>query len=136
MSLEWSPAFSVGVDELDRDHIALMSKINEIEGLIGNDGALRRALDEYSRQMQRHATREVGVLRRYGYEKHHDMAEAHAELAALLDKFIKTSGSGDIAEAIRTWLDYQDMWMKVLTSISMDYRKFFMSKGIIPVVES
>ena len=134
MSLEWSPAFSVGIEELDGDHAALMGMINEIECLIGDGHALRQAIERYSRQMARHAAREVGVLERYGYEGARDMAEAHGDLTASFDRFVRISSSGNVPETIHAWLDYQSMWMKVLTTISMDYRKFFISRGIVPAV--
>jgi hemerythrin-like metal-binding protein len=135
MSLEWSPIFSVGVEELDRDHKALMTMICEIENLIGSDCDLREALDRYCREMARHAAREIGVLKRYGYEDDGEMAAAHEALAAQFDKFNTMATTGDVSGTIRAWIDYQNMWIKVLTTVSMDYRRYFISKNIIPVVD-
>ncbi|CUW40919.1 conserved protein of unknown function（containing Haemerythrin-like, metal-binding domain,2-104;2-119) [Magnetospirillum sp. XM-1] len=135
MALEWSPIFSVGVPELDRDHMALMAMINEIENKIGSGYHLGAMIEKYCGEMARHAAREVAVLERYGYAGHGEMATAHATLVTQFENFRAAAASGEVARTAKAWLEYQSLWISVLTSVSMDYRRYFVANRIVPVVD-
>lgn len=135
MALEWSPIFSVGVPKLDRDHMTLMVMINEVENKIGSGHHLEAMVEKYCAEMARHAAREVAVLERYGYTGHSEMAAAHADLVTQFENFRAAMASGEVAKTAKAWLEYQNLWISVLTNVSMDYRRYFVTNRIVPVVD-
>lgn len=137
MSLLWSTAFSVGVPTLDADHEELMQLINAVEQALLAGRRPSAEISAFSNEMVRHAERELDVLRRYNYDKHTEMFKAHEDLSEIFSSFRNAVDHGaSIDNLLNLWLDYQNKWIGVLVTHSMDYKQFFEENGIAPHVEN
>ncbi|MGE5506747.1 MAG: hypothetical protein ACM31L_20165 [Actinomycetota bacterium] len=132
MAINWSPTYSVGIPVIDADRQRLISLINDIERRIGDGDGVEETARHYAAEMARHAALEIGIVSRHGYGRHEEVAAAHRFLADLLDQFVHTAASQSVSTNIRSWLDYQNIWMLVLTTTCLGYRNFFRVRGIVP----
>lgn len=85
IKLEWSPAFDIGVEEIDSAHRRLFAMVHEIRNALEKQdrGLCRTRVEAFIRAAEKHFTEEEELLARVGYAE----AEEHkAYHAALLNK--------------------------------------------------
>jgi hemerythrin-like metal-binding protein len=111
--LDWTPALSVGLDTVDRQHRMLIGYINELDEAVqqGRAGdALRRIMTGLRNYTRVHFTFEEGMFKVYGYTEAEDHAAGHAAFVKLLEQFEARQANGD-ADVARELLDYLKHWL-------------------------
>jgi hemerythrin len=111
--LEWSEEFSVGVDQLDEEHIALFALFNDVCAAVEEgrppretETLLRALLDETSE----HFASEERLIAATGYPGLTEHADHHRELSDILRKYIgqferrDSSDSASLISFLRQWL--------------------------------
>ena len=131
--LEWSEEFSVGVDQLDEEHITLFALFNDVCAAVEEgrphqetETLLRALLDE----TREHFASEERLIAATGFPGFTEHANHHRELSAVLREYIakfEREDCGDSASLIgflRQWLTrhvlYEDhaygSWMNAAPS--------------------
>ncbi len=111
--ITWSPAFSVGITEIDRQHKKLVDLVNKLYRALKNgqgNEVLGGVLDELIAYTQGHFTSEERLMRNNNYpdfaahKKLHD--ELVREVSTLKDQFAsgKTTLSSDVFNFLKGWL--------------------------------
>lgn len=111
--LEWSEEFSVGVEQMDEEHIALFAIFNDIcaaveEGRPSKETeALLRILLNQTRE---HFASEERLLASSGFPGFTEHADHHRQLNTLLNKYIQhfdrrdAGGAENLLSFLRQWL--------------------------------
>jgi hemerythrin len=111
--LEWREEFSVGVDEMDEEHIALFALFNDVCAAVEEERppreteALLRALLEQTRE---HFASEERLLASTGFPDFTAHADHHRELNTTLRNYIgqfernETGSSEGLLSFLRQWL--------------------------------
>ncbi|MCU0754289.1 MAG: bacteriohemerythrin [Xanthomonadales bacterium] len=110
---EWTPALSVGLETVDRQHRMLIGYINELDDAVQQHrapDALRRIMAGLRNYTRVHFTFEEGLFKVYGYEAAHDHAAGHAAFVRMLEQFESRQTGGDAAVA-RELLDFLKHWL-------------------------
>lgn len=111
--MEWTPAYSVGVDRFDQDHQQLIRILNEL-----NDAMTERrgkivigsVLFDLVRYTERHFTAEETAMKRCGYVGYEPHCEEHRVLRQKVRAFVAEYESGnalisvDVLWFLRDWL--------------------------------
>ena len=111
--LAWSSTYSVGVEEMDRQHRVLFNMLNDLHSAMlqgkGQDltGHLLRMLVDYSRK---HFAAEEALMAAAGYVNLATHRMKHKELIKQVDGYVKRYEKGEIAvdlsrmSFLRDWL--------------------------------
>ena len=115
--MQWTPAMSVGLDELDNDHKVLIKVINDLDANAGNESrrdVVRQCLIALRRYAEFHFAREEKVMSACSYPnldihkgEHRDFVKRIQDVTARFD-----DGSEDAAGIVnRELLDYLKDWL-------------------------
>lgn len=127
--MEWTPAMSVGLQELDDDHKVLVRVINQLAehaGKAGQAGTLRQCIFALMRYAEFHFAREEQVMKACGFaelpqhqEEHRDFTGQIQALAARFEADAEAV-AGEVNEQL---LDYLKNWlMHHIMIVDMAYR--------------
>jgi hemerythrin len=109
---EWSEAYSVGVRELDEQHVRFFKIIQSLEDadLTADGGAPKRILSDLGEYAATHFQTEEKYFGRFGYpaaeahiREHREFEEKIAEFRKVY-QIQKTFNSGVIREFVKKWL--------------------------------
>jgi hemerythrin len=108
----WSPNLSVGVEELDADHLELIEVLNQLDVEVscaaGHD-AISQTLNKLILRTETHFQREEEIMTREEYPEAEHHAEIHRALSEEIQEFRKEFVAGmeigpEITEFIKRWL--------------------------------
>lgn len=110
---QWNDEFSVGVDDIDEQHVELVGLLNQLHAAVrerrGSD-AVRSTLDELVDYTRTHFAVEERMMRESGYP---DYAEHHVYHEALIDQVRALQQKLDSGEASITFelLHFLRVWL-------------------------
>ncbi|MEM7223865.1 MAG: bacteriohemerythrin [Pseudomonadota bacterium] len=133
--MTWTEDMSVGLNELDEDHRALIRIINQLAEN-ADDGAdgkiLRQCLFALTRYAEYHFGREEAVMAACGYPELVDHKEEHKDFTANIHKIAKSFSeiSPDAVPTVnQELLDYLKEWlMHHIMIIDRSYQPFVVDK--------
>ncbi|WP_448191343.1 bacteriohemerythrin [Azospirillum sp. sgz301742] len=109
----WSPAMSVGRDQLDRDHKGIIKALNELSALKGSDDGdkVQPVLNRLLKYTVSHFGREESYMRDIGYSKIAEHEQKHDLFIQKVQFFVteyregrRSMLAGEMAEFLRIWL--------------------------------
>jgi hemerythrin len=128
----WTPAMSVGLKRLDRQHQGLFDIMNQLhEGMLRGRGSdvLGSAITNLTQYARIHFGDEEYLLRTHDYPRlaeHLTMHEAFRRKLADLDTHFK---SGTAAMAVST-IDFLRDWLsRHILAVDAQYKEFLIAKG-------
>lgn len=109
MSLVWREQLGVGNEQIDSDHKYLIEIINQVTHSLKtiDQGKLSVSVDNLSRFLEVHCSREEKIASAVGYEQISQLYESHVALLVELNKIKLEIGKVDMAtstEHIRVFL--------------------------------
>lgn len=110
---EWTPALSVGLETVDRQHRMLIGYINELDEAVQqgrSSDTLRRIMVGLRNYTRVHFTFEEGMFKVYGYAEAADHASGHATFVRMIEQFESRQANGD-ASVARELLDFLKHWL-------------------------
>ena len=111
-AVHWSPNLSVGVEELDAQHLGLIEVLNRLDFEVGRQAepdTIARTLDELVSRTEAHFRREEDLMARSDYPEAEHHAMLHAALLEEVEGFRRDFAGGmeigpEITEFIKRWL--------------------------------
>ena len=120
--MTWTPAMSVGVDQLDNDHKGLIDVINDLAAESSGEGraaVLRQSLVSLRRYAETHFGREEQVMRACGFPglqghhgEHEDFVTMIGEVTERLEADPEGAAAGvrdELVDYLKTWLNQHIM---------------------------
>ena len=133
MIIEWDNSLSVGNDQIDRDHKALIGIVNQLDGAVchghGKD-VIADILSELSDYIGYHFEHEEQIMRRHHYPFSDEHVQEHADLIKGLDALVyefeasPNTVSADTLEFLKHWL------IDHVTGCDMILGRFILGQGI------
>jgi hemerythrin len=109
--MEWTAAFSLGIEEIDRQHKELLRLFSMIEEAIAKDegwSAIHYGLVEVKNIAQFHFRFEEALMRLYGFPGLTDHGEAHQaimqKLTATEQESLQSDAKQEMLKFFRDWL--------------------------------
>lgn len=132
-TINWRDEFSVGVDEMDRQHKKLLAMINRLieeQHTLTDQKTIAELLDGMIEYAQEHFRAEEYLMAEYDYDRKTWQEMRHKEF---IEKTISFMTAADIGPNILSvaLLDFLSSWLinHILTE-DMQYKEFFRSKGL------
>lgn len=130
---EFTPRFSVLVDDMDADHRRIFQFINEIHEQ-AKDGATVFQQASKFREMANftaeHFRREEALMEKHGYPKLQEQKDAHTKLLASVDVYANTLESGDPVNLVAA-LNFLNKWLQGhILGEDRQYGEYFKAQGI------
>jgi hemerythrin len=133
--VEWSAALSVGIDEIDAQHQALIDLINEVQDAVAGGCERERQLDALGRLAEYtkiHFAVEESLMRIFGYpdyERHKAQHEGLVRSMLDLQRRLAVEQEAPIDEGLMRHLKH---WLldHILQS-DQDYSRFFLAAGAL-----
>lgn len=132
---EWSDEFSVGVDDIDEQHMELVALLNQLDGAIRDrqgSSAVRRTLDELVAYTQTHFAVEERLMRESAYPDYEEHRLYHE---ALIDQVRGLQHKLDTGEATITFelLHFLKVWlMRHICETDKRFGAYYADKGVRP----
>lgn len=132
--LQWSDKYSVGVEELDKQHQAIIELVREWSDRPDLSPDLPDFADLLERTLQTivdHLEREEELLAQHGYPNLKSHEELHLKLLdTMSDSALKTACAKGAPPAEILACLSQDWWQQHILEEDMKYRAFFEIKGV------
>jgi hemerythrin len=131
--LEWNDSLSVGIEEIDNQHKALVGLLNQLHTAIHEkhgSSACMEILDKLVEYTRVHFTVEESLMRILGYPEYADHLEEHEKLIAQVVELQHKLKSGkanisfELLHFLRGWLTHHIM------ESDKAYVPYFISKGV------
>ncbi len=111
---EWKPEFSVGVEEIDRDHERIFALLNELQAAVDagtGQEVLGKSLDGLTHYVNYHFAHEEALFLRTNYPDRKAHERKHQALTATV-KEIREDFQTDFSEALpRQVLEFLKNWI-------------------------
>lgn len=137
--IEWTDALSVGIEEVDQQHKALVGMLNDLNAAIHEhhgSAEARKTLDRLAEYTRVHFATEEGVMRliRYpGFEVHKNQHEhLISEVVSLQEKLDNKQASitFELLHFLKVWLS------KHITESDKRFGEFAVSRGLAAAASS
>jgi hemerythrin len=137
--IEWTDALSIGIEEVDQQHKALVAMLNDLNTAIHEhhgSAEARKILDRLAEYTRVHFATEEGVMRliRYpGFDIHKNQHEhLLGEVVSLQEKLDKkqASISFELLHFLKVWLS------KHITESDKRFGEFAVSRGLVAAAAS
>lgn len=131
--IRWNDEFSVGVLEMDKQHLKLIDMINRLikeQKVLTDAATVSEMLTEMTDYALEHFRAEEFLLSEYGYEEKDKQTRQHQEFIVKTQSFYSATdiGANILSKAL---LDYLSDWMvNHILEEDMKYKAFFRAKGI------
>ena len=132
-AINWRDEFSVGVEEMDRQHkklLAMINKLIEEQHTLTDPQTIAELLDGMVDYAQEHFRAEEYLMAEYGYDRKDRQEKQHKEFLDKTYSFMSASEVGPNILSVAL-LDYLSSWLinHILTE-DMQYKEFFRGKGL------
>lgn len=131
--ITWNDSYSVGVKEMDDQHVKLVEMINQLideQKQLTEQATIADLLTRMTDYAREHFRAEEYLMAEYGYENKERQVRSHEEFIAKTLEFMSASDAGPnvLSKAL---LEYLKSWLlnHILTE-DMQYKDFFRSKGV------
>lgn len=131
--MSWDDKLSVGIEEIDNQHKALVSLLNQLHTAIHEKHgttACMEILDRLVEYTRVHFTVEESLMRILGYPEYEDHHEEHDKLIVQVVELQQKLKSGkanvsfELLHFLRGWLSHH------ILETDKAYAPFFLSKGV------
>jgi hemerythrin len=131
--MEWSDKLSVGIEEIDNQHQALVGLLNQLHTAIHEKhgtAACMEILDKLVEYTRVHFTVEESLMRILGYPEYEDHHEEHDKLIRQVVelqqklKIDKANISFELLHFLRGWLSHH------ILETDKAYVPYFLSRGV------
>jgi hemerythrin len=132
--IQWSEQFSVGVEELDRQHQRLIQMLNRLlsrqEPTDTHSEVISDTLLAMTRYAEEHFKTEEGLMERYGYPNLEEQKRQHrAYRKKTVDLSMATMyGVDSVPETLVAYL--RDWLVQHILEEDMKYKAFFAAHGV------
>jgi hemerythrin-like metal-binding protein len=110
--INWTKEFSVGIERLDRQHAVLITKINQLEGLMGahciDVEHCKKILNELMEYAQVHFAQEESLMKEADYPAYAGHVEKHIEYVSQVSEYLISAIHGE--DCVRKILDFLKQW--------------------------
>ena len=132
--MQWSEKYSVGVNEMDRQHQQLFLLLNRLISTTGTISTHSETISDILREMTEYARihfkSEEILMKTYGYPGLEEQKRLHGEFRKKAVSFSKAAERGD-EQIPEDLLEYLLQWfMHHILETDMAYRSFFQEKGV------
>ena len=129
----WEDEFSVGVEELDRQHKQIIEVINSLidkPRIFFRSQNVSSALVDLTNYVSEHFLLEEQLLQENGYPTLLEHSKKHTLYSARVAEFCKESlaGKSEVPEELMDFL--ADWWTNHILHEDMKYKAFFEEKGV------
>lgn len=134
--LVWSERLSVGLDEIDGQHMKFIEGINSLyDGLRlgGGKTSVYAALDRLEEYYTIHFDSEERFMESFGFEGLKEHKKEHQMFRERMTRFRARLDSGEGAKTLlmHQLVDYMDEWLeKHLLNLDMKYAKSYRESGL------
>jgi len=131
--LAWSDSLSVNNQEIDQQHMRLISLIADLDQAFQAGAAkelLARVIRELNTYVREHFTTEERLMSRLGYP---GLAEHMAQHAAFIEQLLhfELDYLGDTADLSGELLDFLKRWLREhVTGSDQEYARYFSEHGV------
>ena len=132
-TINWRDEFSVGVEEMDRQHKKLLAMINRLieeQHTLTDQKTIADLLDGMIEYAEEHFRAEEYLMAEYGYDLKALQEQQHQ---SFIDKTTSFYSAADLGPNILSTalLDYLSIWLvEHILKQDMRYKEFFNSKGL------
>lgn len=132
-TIEWSDKYSVGVSELDNQHIKIIELINELNAnmdLTSRSDKLHNILGRIILYAQNHLDYEEKLLKEYNYPDYENHKNKHQSYKQKVSDFAveileyREDMPTDLLNYLKQW------WTNHILIEDMKYKPFFEEKGV------
>jgi hemerythrin len=129
---EWSPALSVGLETVDRQHRMLIGYINDLSDAVdkgGNGFAMQKILERLRNYTKVHFAYEEAMFKVYKYEEADDHAHAHRAFVRMIEDCEQRHAKGEQNVGIEL-LNYLKNWLSEHILVEdRSYAKVLVARG-------
>lgn len=131
--INWRDEFSVGVEEMDKQHQKLLAMINRLieeQRTLTDQKTIAELLESMVDYAQEHFRAEEYLMAEYDYDRKALQEKQHKEFVDRTLSFMSASDVGPNILSVAL-LDFLSSWLinHILTE-DMQYKEFFRSKGL------
>lgn len=131
--IQWSDAFSIGLQEVDEQHQVLVGLLNELgEAVVEHHGSAkcRDVLDRLAEYTRVHFTVEESLMRLLNYPEFADHKQRHEELITQVIELQHKLDAGQASISFEL-LHFLKMWLtKHISESDMRFGRFAVARGI------
>jgi len=136
--IAWNESFSVGVAEIDRQHVKLMTMINDLDEAVQagrRKDVISRILDELIIYTATHFRTEEKYFDLFGYPEGEEHKDEHAVCIKMVTKFVKDFNAEMPGEKLAALTDeiisFLGIWWKYhILETDLKYATFFRENGL------
>jgi hemerythrin-like metal-binding protein len=132
--LNWNPAYSVGIKEIDKEHMKLVDLINELHDAMKSGKGkevLGKTLNELVNYTAFHFAHEEQLFDKYGYPETAIHKKQHKELVDQVLAYKANYDSGKTIISIDIMNFLKDWLVKHIAGSDKKYTAFLNSKGVV-----
>lgn len=133
MALQWSDAYSVEIELIDRQHQKLFGVINELGAAVEQGKtkeALGRALGELISYTKEHFKTEEELFQKHGYPEAVAHKEEHDEFVHKVGDFKERFDEGKLTMTVEVRLFLTDWLVNHIKKIDKKYSAFLLAAGV------
>ncbi len=126
--MEWKDNFSIGIPEIDKQHMIIIECITVLEEAVKKRrertgwSAIHSILGQLNAYVRMHFASEEELMRQYGYPELNEHADEHLQFMQDLLTLQQKSRSEDIADELHAFLD--SWWHKHVMERDRHYVPF------------
>lgn len=131
--VKWSPSLSVGIEEIDGQHMQLVDLINDLHAALSNGEAkdrLEGILKELRNYTVFHFGHEEKLMKGYDYPNIEDHLREHKKFVTTVVDFDKNFRSGKAALTMEIMNFLRDWLIHHIQGTDQKYGPFFNSRGV------
>ena len=131
--LEWQDDYSVGIDQIDRQHKKLVNFLNELyEAMQQGKGkdALGKVLTDLVLYTKTHFSTEEKLMSQYGFPGYEGHKATHEKMAAKVLALKKQFADGSLSSPIQITNFLKDWLAKHINETDKKYAPYLTSKGV------
>ncbi len=129
--LEWKDRYSVGNDELDRDHQSIIAIINDLHNSIRDQSThaqLKEILDRLFDYTQTHFAREERLMQEYGYPDLPKHRTVHSQLTQNTKELLAQSLHEESGTALKAMSFLKDWWIDHILIMDSRYKPYILKE--------
>lgn len=135
MQIHWKKDYSVGVEELDKQHQRLISLINKLFLLYKDNKFdsvdVNRIFKDLTDYADEHFSTEEYYFKLYGYEKEKQHIELHNNYRKKVEELKKSHEDNNSSETLFAISNFlQDWWIWHINHADKDYTDYFHANGL------
>lgn len=131
--INWDSSFSLGIQEIDRQHQKLVNMINELNDAMSQGKSkevLGKIINELVSYTRVHFDTEEKYFEQYGYEEKEPHKTEHEKFVQTIREFANDFKQGKVGLSIKLMSFLSDWLTKHIKGTDKKYSEFLTSKGL------